>query len=353
MDKRVRFPFIIFLLIISFYVSGQTEVRFFDSTRHVFPDYIENYSDSLSVQLAASSKYNKFEISSNPADSKVSKVMRFNPNKKASLGFGVNYKWFGLSLGVAFPFLNNDDFKYGHTDQFDLQANFYLRKFIIDGYLQTYKGYYINNPLDFDTAWFNNRTNFPSRSDIQTASAGLAFSYVKNHKKFSYKAPFSQTERQKKRAGSWIFGGFFSIYYLGADSNIVKFAAAGSFNDSCKIRYAIIISEGVSAGYAYTFIIKKRYYISLSFMPGLAYQTSHLWIEGMQTGIKKSGVNLKTQARFAMGYSGEKYYWGFSAVSDEFVMKNSTSSQLKYSLGNIKFFFGRWFNLKKSKSKPN
>lgn len=327
----------------------QVELKLYDSTKNIYTDFIVNYSDSISVSLLTSGKYSKFQISSNLQNSNESKTLKFAPNNSTALGIGFDHKWFGISLSLALPKSKTSNTKYGHTDQLDFQTNIYLRKFIFDLNLTAYKGYYLENPLEIDTIW-NNTMPYPYRNDIYTASLGAGFSYVTNSKKFSYKAAFTTTERQKKSAGSWILGSFFSVYSLNADYNICDYAKNYSLNDSAKIINASIASMGVSAGYAYTFAW-KRYYINLSFVPGLAYQGSHFKIENNNSGINKSGLNLKTQARFAFGYSGEFYYWGFAVVSDNYHLQNSTTSKLKYSFGTAKLFFGWRFGYLRLKAK--
>lgn len=319
-------------------VFPQGDLRLYDSTKSIYTDYIVNYSDSISISLLTSGKFSKFQIASNLHNSKESKTLQYTPNSSTALGIGFDYKWFGLSVSFSLPKSNASKIKFGNTKQMDFQTNIYLHRFIFDGNLTTYKGYYVENPAEFDTSW-NNTLPYPYRKDIRTASLGAGFCYVANADKFSYKAAFTTTERQKKSAGSWIFGCFFSIYDLSADYNIIDYAKNYLLNDSAKIISATIANIGVSVGYAYT-LAWRRYYLCFSFVPGLAYQSSYFRIENNASDINKSGLNVRTQARFAFGYSSDFYYWGFAAVSDKYQLQNSTTSQLKYSFGTAKLFFG-------------
>jgi hypothetical protein len=341
------FGFLFFLFCSTFVFSQGGEIRLYDSTKCIFTDYIENFSDSIAVSLISSTKNSKFQIAANLQNSSESKIVKYAPHNNSSLGVGFDYKWLGFSLSLSLPQSKASNEHFGRTDQLDFQSNIYLRKFIFDLNFTTYKGYYIDNPNDFDTPW-NDSLPYPQRADIRTASVGAGFSYITNSDKFSYKAAFTTTERQKKSAGSWILGGFFSIYDLRADSNILYYAKNYSFNDSAKIKSASVSNIGISAGYAFTFAI-KRYYISLSFVPGLAYQSSFFRIENNNIGINKSGINIRTQARFAFGFSGDFYFWGVAFVSDSYQLKNSTTSQLKYSFGIAKFFFGWRFGYSRFK----
>ncbi|HBX50940.1 MAG: hypothetical protein A2275_05500 [Bacteroidetes bacterium RIFOXYA12_FULL_35_11] len=347
--KKTQSLLFIFLFFNCF-LKAQTEIRVFDTTNNVYSDYILVLTDSLSIQTSISSKYNKFEISTKPDDESEVRALKYHPNEKTSLGFGFNYKWLGFSFGLSLPFLNRDEDKFGKTEQFDFQTNIYLRKFVIDAYVQGYKGYYVENPKDIDPNWTEEKA-YPHRDDISTAAAGFSFCVVKNYQKFSYKSVFTQTEVQKKSAGSWLYGGFFSAFVLNADSSIIGFSNYYDFNDTSKIENAVIINGGASFGYAHTFILKKKYYLSFTFLPGIAFQKSSIKAEGISDIIYKKGPNARIQGRVAAGYFGLKNYWGLSVVTDNFIFDNSTTTQLKYTLGNVKFFFGHWFNAEKIKQK--
>ena len=91
--------------------------------------------------------------------------MSYSPNSNLNLGLQFNYKWFGLGLAFNFPFINNDNHKYGETTRFDFQTNIFTRSLAIDLYYQKYQGFYIENPEEYIPDW-DPEFPYPQRPDI-------------------------------------------------------------------------------------------------------------------------------------------------------------------------------------------
>ncbi len=302
--------------------------------------YIKDFADLLSFKVFWISKYNNFNVYS-----KTNKeTVIYNPNRNLNLGIGFNYKWFGLGIAFNFPFINNDDNKYGKTRQMGLQTNMYGKKIIFDGIFQLYKGFYIKNPYNYINNWDNNNS-YPQRSDITSVALGGNFYYIFNNKKYSYKASFVQNALQKKSAGSFISGAYFSVYGMNADYSVIPIEIKSKFGNDTNLTSASSVNIGIAAGYSYTFIIKKYFFITLSVVPGLSLNSNTKTENNVQ--IYDGGkLAVRTQTRFAMGYNNSKYYAGMSAVSDNFSFDNPNNAVVNYNYGNIRIFAGKRFNIK-------
>ena len=125
--------------------------------------YIKDLSDKLSIRIFGVNKFTRFDIKDNEIDSLVS----YSPNRNLNLGFGLNYKWFGLGVAFNFPFINNDDDIYGKTKRFDAHTNIFTRNLAIDFYLSSYRGFYIENPDSYLPDWTPGMP-YPQRPDIST-----------------------------------------------------------------------------------------------------------------------------------------------------------------------------------------
>lgn len=89
-------------------------------------------------------------------------------------------------------------------------------------------------------------------SDLKTQFYGTNFYYVFNHNRFSYRAIFSQNEKQVKSSGSFLLGT--SLYYnrIQSDSVVISDEIGTNYKN---------LQFGVSAGYAYTWAFR---YVQMS-----------------------------------------------------------------------------------------
>ncbi|MBO9702492.1 MAG: DUF4421 family protein [Sporocytophaga sp.] len=309
--------------------------------------YITSYSDKLTTKATIISKGNNFNI----YDKTSKKSLKYNPNESIGMGFGAYFKKIGLAFAFNLPFINNDNDKYGKTFQKDLQATRYGRKTIIDLNLQTYKGFYIENAKDLNPAWNSQRDPYPKRGDIATAALGGSFYYILNSDRFSYRAAFIQDEAQKKRAGSLLLGGYLNFFNLQSDSSIIPMQLESVFNERAYLIKGKTLTFGAGIGYAYTLVIRKRFFITLSTIPGIAFVNFEGQKENLDYFYSKTKIAFRSQIRLATGYNGGKFYAGFNLTTDNISMDNSEHSSINYHLGNIRFYAGRRFDLSKIISK--
>ncbi|MCF8406048.1 MAG: DUF4421 domain-containing protein [Bacteroidales bacterium] len=310
--------------------------------------YITDISDKLALRIYGINKFNKFSIRDNDLEHEI----QYAPNNNLNIGIGVNYKWFGLGVAINFPFINNDDPKYGSTKRFDGQTNIYSRKFVIDFYLQYYKGFFIENPTTFRDNWADSLP-YPQRPDIITTSLGASYVYVFNHRKYSAKAAFVQTDLQRKSAGSFLLGGYFSLMGITGDSSFIPAEIQGQYNPELLFKELSVASIGIAFGYSHTFVLWKSYYLSFTFIPGIASQGYSLAFEN-QTDNKSGSVWAgKFLARTAFVYNSNKSFVGLTLSNDSFSSdtNRSRAGSLNYYVGSIRFFYGRRFDFSWNKKK--
>lgn len=310
-------------------------------------NYLESYADLLTLRAYGISKYNSFTINDEPSGTSI----EYKPNAKFNIGFGFNYKWIGLNFAFNFPFINDDNEKYGETKRFDAQLNSYGRKIGFDIWLQSYDGYYIDKPQSFIKDW-NDSLPYPIRQDVRTVSLGAKGYYVFKHKKFSYRASFIQNEWQKKSAGSFLVGGFFSLYAIQGDSSLVPHALKDTFSLASNIVLANMYNFGIAGGYAHTFVLKQHFFLTLSLVPGISFQSIRTIAENTDYNNKMNAPGVLLQFRGAVGYNSERLFGGLSFVNDDFALQTSESASLTYRLGNFRLFTGyRFVVAKKNKKK--
>lgn len=309
--------------------------------------YIISYSNLLTAKATFITRGNYFNI----YDKNSKRSLKYKPNENLAIGLAGYHKKVGLELAFNIPFINNDNDKYGKTYQRALNASRYGRKTIIDLNLQSYKGFYIENPKELNPSWNSKFDPYPIRPDISTLALGGSFYYILNSSRFSYRAAFIQDEAQKQRAGSLLLGGYLNFFNLQSDSSIIPKQLQSAFNDRAYLIKGKTLTFGAGVGYAYTLVIRKHFFITLSAIPGIALVNFEGQKENMDYFYSKTKIALRSQIRFATGYNGGKFYAGLNLTTDNISMDNSEQSSINYHLGNIRFYAGRRFDLSKIISK--
>ncbi len=305
--------------------------------------YIRDVSNKLSIRLYGINKFNRFDIH----DKQAGYTVKYSPNSSVNLGFGINYRWFGLAVAFDFPFINNDDKKYGHTNRLDVQTNIFTKSLAVDLNLQYYQGFYIENPDTYDKNWIAGDP-FPQRPDAITTTLGASCLYIFNHRKYSSRAAFIQTEVQKKSAGSFLLGGFLSLFALAGDSSFIPYQLQPEFNPDLLFNQLEVSDLGVAFGYTHTFVMWKKLSLSLALSPGISFQNYNVNYLTAREQIKGSYVSLRFLGRFSVVYNTQRSYFGLTATDDSYngnTGKNQENS-LTYQVGVVRFFYGRRFDFK-------
>jgi hypothetical protein len=308
--------------------------------------YIKDLSDRLSIRVYGVNKFSNFGIKDN--DSALS--VAYAPNSNLNFGIGFNYKWFGLGIAFNLPFINNDNDRYGETKRLDFQTNVFTRSLAIDFYVQSFQGFYVENPQDYIPGW-DPESPYPQRPDILSTTLGGSCIYAFRHKKYSAKAAFIQTDLQRKSAGSFLLGGFFSLFRVEGDSAFIPNEIIDQCNPDLTFNNLRVSGIGVAGGYSHTFVMWKRLYLSVTLVPGLAIQSYNISYPANFDEKRGSFFAGRFAARAALVYNTERLYAGVTAINDSFSGNTGKEQQnsLSYQLGVIRFFYGMRFIVNKKK----
>lgn len=301
--------------------------------------YVSDYSNDLTLRLYGSNKFTSYRIVDRDDDTR----LEYKPNDRFNIGVGANYKIVGLNIGLSFPFINNDDETYGKTRYLDLQSHLYFRKLAIDVIGQFYKGYYIASP-DLPVNFTGIR--YPYRPDMRTSNVGISGQYIFNDRRFSYRATFLQNEYQKKSAGSALIGGNINLIGIRADSTLIRQELWSNFD----YNRSRIFNIGINGGYAYTFVIKRHFFITASLAGGLGYNVTRLEDESTGYLQRRGGFHYSYTVRAGTGYNSERYYAGIQYVlltsQDDTPIEHISQS---FSSGNFRVNFARRFKITRTK----
>ena len=243
--------------------------------------YIQPFGQNLSVRLKMGVPF----LTLNQQTSRGK--FEFQPNNPLKAGIGITVKntLIDFTLGQEFDFMR--DRKKGRTESFDFQIHHYASSYVVDLTIQKYKGFYTENRSGKDIRLY---------PDLRIIQYGIQGQYVLNHKKFSYKAAFTQSEKQMQKAGSFLIGGGVYFTDLKADSTLVN--ESGTSYDNFQF--------GLNGGYAYTWVLGRYWLISTSLTLGVNLGNEQI----RHFAKRKIEVYPAAYQRVAIGYDREDWVSG-------------------------------------------
>ncbi|MEO7394212.1 MAG: DUF4421 family protein, partial [Chitinophagaceae bacterium] len=183
------------------------------------------------------------------------------------------------------------------------------------------------------------------RLDFRRSIVGFSVFRVPNSGRFSYRAALTQNDWQTKSAGSLLYGG--EVYYaiIKGDSALVPNKVSANF-EQAGINKINSFSIGPGIGYAYTLVIDKNFFITVSAIGSLHVNFS----AEERTGDKKNKTSVIPGGVYkgAFGYNSDT--WSLSAnIIGNALYAGSESSPKEYFLptGNFRIILAKKFNLKK------
>ncbi len=274
--------------------------------------YISSYTTHYTARIFGSIKYSMMGYD----DGQINQRLAYRPNNKMLLGVGVNHGFLGLNIGINFPFVNQDDDKYGETKYYDFTLRVFAPKFNLTGYLQTYRGFYLRNTSSLFPGWQEGDPYY-IRNDLRTNTIGLDITYIFNSDRFSYRAAVVQTEWQKKSAGSMLIGGSFLYNISIGDSSIVPSNLAyPSFYTGLKFDRSDNFSIGPLIGYAYTLVVKKHFFLTGSINGSLNLGFTRLRLLDYEEKMKSGPIlGFRSEVLVSTGYNSALWYFGLSYVN--------------------------------------
>jgi hypothetical protein len=162
------------------------------------------------------------------------------------------------------------------------------------------------------------------------------------------KAPFVLKEIQLRSAGSPILGASFVYFSMVSDSSIVPQSIMEYFDPRLYLTDFNVISLAVNAGYMYSFVWKKHFFITLGLIPGINFNLGDSKAE--QRESFKWNVSYKMKTMNALGYNGDRFFTGFQFVGDWNNIRLYDKLHTKFTNGSLKFFIGYRFKNKRKKT---
>jgi hypothetical protein len=273
--------------------------------------------------------------------------IRVRPNEIGSVGLRVSHRWVSVALALGIKNIQSE--KRGTTEFFNLSVNTYRQKWGFDGYYHSYKGHYIANDEIADLPQFIENKTYPILPAVNTLYTGLNAYYLSNHKKFSYRASFMSNEIQKKSAGSFILMTSYSFFRMNSDTGFIPGDLQAAIPLSSQIIDGKFSSWSIMPGYGYTWVFGKKFFFTLAPSIGLMttfhnYSTKGISEKGAADG---NSIYPRAMARAAFGHNSSKWYWGISAIADNYIIRLPEKDMLIYNIGHGNIYVGFRVNVPK------
>ncbi len=284
--------------------------------------YIEKFPDAITVRFEFNDHINSFNINDKDNDLQYSVI----PNLEARTAFSVQFRAIDVEIGYTPKFLRFTKVKdvFGKTKTFDLVFKTLIGQWLQGVQFSKTKGYYVED-INIDLG--GEVLTFP---DLKITYIGGSTGYIFN-KNFSYRATTTQTEWQKKSAGSFVP----SVQYF-----YTRFSDVGSDNTTS-------LDFIVTPAYFYNFVFKENFLFALGATGGIGINISKT--EFKEENFNESITSLSTSVDFSggIGYNSNKFYSGISANLQVNNHNDSRHSGLQDNQFFGEFFVGYRFDAPK------
>lgn len=303
--------------------------------------YIQPLRHMLQFELFLFSRSNSLQIEHHTP----SRTIQYSPNAPVQMGIGISHYWLSLSAALWLPANTNARPYRGDTRFFGLKAGINSHRFWGGAYFERYSGYYISNPGSVMPEWNNRMATFPLRTDLQTRAWLGNVIYNFKPERFSHNALIDLRDRQLRSAGTWLLGAGILSLRARADSTLAPSAESQAYPRGAQIKALDNQRLILSGGYAHTFVLKKKWYLSALIMPSISffYGSHTLHMDSLVRIPLSTGGGL--DAMLTLGYNSRRSLWGirvdartFSGNKAEGVFYTATHSQ-------IRLLYGRRFDV--------
>lgn len=248
-------------------------------------EFIEIMDDKLSVKIDVDNDIESLNAIENGIEFEI------KPNIDYRTEVSVHYRFISFTLGFTpHLFTNFDEENKGETKIFKFETDIYIQKWIQTiGYSQT-KSYYSPDypiPDDYPTDYL-----ILNKLNIYNVKGATRYLFNSN---YSLKAITTQTEIQRKSAGTFIPGMLYSYNYIKNDETNQRLK---TFNAT------------LTAGYLHTFVISRRFYASVGATPGIGLDINKIKLVEYEGSSSDTNITLNFDGHLGLGYNSTNWFGG-------------------------------------------
>lgn len=156
--------------------------------------------------------------------------------------------------------------------------------------------------------------------------------YAFNYRRFSFPAAFSQSQVQKRSCGSWLLGLSAFAGRINAEANAIHGIGATRLSS---------INVAVGGGYAYNFVIKRKWLLHISAMPHVVvFSRNKLTVGGTRQRTPYRFPSLINIGRLAAVRNFKNSFMGMSAVVNLWQQGDSGKMMIESLKWRARLFYG-------------
>lgn len=262
--------------------------------------YIQTFNDRLVIRTNLSTQTDTYFYE----NSVTNEQLDIRPNTSLRLSLSLDYKFLGFSFGFApgiFSDNKDEDLK-GKSNFADYRFRFFLGSWVQGVQYKNVKGFYVENTADFLPGWQKGTDPYLQIPSLKSITYGMSTSYIFNPN-FSLKNIFSQSEWQKKSAGSFVP----TLFY-----DYTRFSFSEGLTDDKEHQYGMRLA----AAYYYTFVLQEHWHISANLSPSLGFR--HAQERKTEDGVfSKESITYSTrilEGGIQLGYNTNRVFFGANMV---------------------------------------
>ena len=231
----------------------------------------------------------------------------YDSNTKWSNGVSASYKDFGFSISKSWGH-NKSTEKYGKTKSTDYQFYIFKKHFGIELYYQKMKGFFMDNPGDYDYSAGDTDT---IRPDIKTRHIGtnVYYSFSDN---FSLANVYDCKDPIEKSSGSFLLYMGLDITKISSDSGLIPDKAKDDFEFAAEVKTVNAVNFYAGVGYTHAFVY-KGFFAAASFIlaggPSFVKYDASDKKDGNENIHQVYHCNMK----YTLGYNGDSFMSGIYA----------------------------------------
>lgn len=308
-------------------------------------NFIQTFPDKLTISTYLGTSTASLQFIPRPlAGDTLQHSMFYQPNLRGGFGLSVSYKIIDFSLGMRSKLDPATEKLYGKTYykmfSFRLWAT---RKVAFELKHQRMHGFSNRNygAYDGDTIPYSPETPFEPRPDIRIQYYKVRALYQHNPHKFSYRAAFSLSERQRKSKGGLLFNSHLYRMRVAADSSFAPEIIREDYGKYRDLKEVSIWAFGLAPGIGGT-LSRGRWFITGVIFVGMDFQ-HFKYEEGVDQRHSEWKLSQMLDLRISMGYNNRRFFFAWENTFD-YNLLNPTAFRLNTIFGRSFITMGYRFD---------
>lgn len=242
-----------------------------------------------------------------------------------------------VSWGFNTPVGEDEKYLQGETRYNDIRFDFTFHSFTVNTHYSQYKGFFLDNSVAVNPLLTENDPKI-QRPDMYSRNMGISVTWVWDHNTFSLPNLISQSERQERQGGSFLFGGSFNETSIRADAPVVPGSLQTDFDVLSNLSGGQFQALSLKAGYGFAWA--KKWFLGGALMVGPGLTRRVLTFQGQEEskGWEPSG---RAELLVAGGYNGDAFFTSLRIdVRQEYFPLTGSSSLVSPQLAAVTLSLG-------------